>query len=63
MICLVLVVYFSNCNINTNFRLTGKELFPGTDYSEILKLNKKCAINFEILALYRVPKEAIDLII
>ncbi|CAD8140394.1 unnamed protein product [Paramecium pentaurelia] len=42
--------------------LTGKELFPGTDYKEILKLNKKCQINDELLTLYRAPKEAIELI-
>ncbi|CAD8057228.1 unnamed protein product [Paramecium sonneborni] len=42
--------------------LTGKELFPGTDYQEILKLNKKCQINYELLTLYRAPKEAIELI-
>ncbi|CAK69342.1 unnamed protein product (macronuclear) [Paramecium tetraurelia] len=42
--------------------LTGKELFPGTDYQEILKLNKKCSINYELLTLYRAPKEAIELI-
>lgn len=52
---------FSNCNCPSLVRCTGKDLFPGTDYHEILKLNKKCVINLETLALYRTPKEAVDL--
>lgn len=59
---LVWGVYSLNCKSKYQFyRCTGKDLFPGVDYHEILKLNKKCSINLETLQLYRTPKEAIDL--
>ncbi|CAD8059983.1 unnamed protein product [Paramecium sonneborni] len=41
---------------------TGKELFPGSDYQEILRLNKKCNVVLDILSIYKTPPEAIDLI-
>ncbi|CAK85433.1 unnamed protein product (macronuclear) [Paramecium tetraurelia] len=42
--------------------ITSKDLFPGNDYHEILKLNKKCIINLDTLSLYSTPQSAIDLI-
>lgn len=59
---LVLDVSSINCKRLPLYRCTGKELFPGTDYKEILKLNKKCNIVLETLAIYKTPPEAIDLI-
>ncbi|CAD8058056.1 unnamed protein product [Paramecium sonneborni] len=41
---------------------TGKELFPGSDYQEVLRLNKKCNIVLDSLSIYKTPPEAIDLI-
>ncbi|CAD8076412.1 unnamed protein product [Paramecium sonneborni] len=41
---------------------TNKELFPGNEYKEILKLNKKCHLNLDSLAIYKTPQEACDLI-
>ncbi|CAD8147446.1 unnamed protein product [Paramecium pentaurelia] len=41
---------------------TGKDLFPGSDYQEILTLNKKCNIVLDSLTIYKTPTEAIDLI-
>ncbi len=43
-------------------RITLKELFPGTEYDEILNLNKKCMIDLSILSLLKVSIEAIDLV-
>jgi hypothetical protein len=43
-------------------RITLKELFPGSEYEEILNLNKKCKIDLSILTLLKAPPEAIDLI-
>lgn len=43
-------------------RITLKDLFPGQDYEEILRLNKKCQINLANLAMYKTPQEALDLI-
>lgn len=43
-------------------RITFKDVFPGIDYDEILKLNKRCQINLSNLALYKTPPEAVDLI-
>ncbi|CAD8140070.1 unnamed protein product [Paramecium pentaurelia] len=42
--------------------ITSKDLFPGNDYHEILKLNKKCIINLDTLNIYQTPQSAIDLI-
>ncbi|CAD8144768.1 unnamed protein product [Paramecium pentaurelia] len=42
--------------------ITSKDLFPGNDYHEILKLNKKCMINLDTLSIYQTPQSAIDLI-
>ncbi|CAD8142012.1 unnamed protein product [Paramecium pentaurelia] len=42
--------------------ITSKDLFPGNDYHEILKLNKKCIINLDTLTFYQTPQTAIDLI-
>ena len=44
------------------YRCTGKELFPGSDFHDILKINKKCNINLENLSIYRTPPEAVDLL-
>ncbi|CAD8141470.1 unnamed protein product [Paramecium octaurelia] len=41
---------------------TGKDLFPGSDYQEILRINKKCNIVLDSLTIYKTPAEAIDLI-
>ncbi|CAD8116732.1 unnamed protein product [Paramecium sonneborni] len=41
---------------------TGKEIFPGNDYKEIMKLNMKCEIILDTLTLYNTPPEAVDLI-
>ena len=65
--CSVLVAYSSDCNLyflisNYHNRCTGKELFPGTDFHDILKINKKCNINIENLSIYRTPPEAVDLL-
>jgi serine/threonine protein kinase len=43
-------------------RITLKELFPGTEYEEILALNKKCKIDLSILAMHKASFNAIDLI-
>ncbi|CAK59826.1 unnamed protein product (macronuclear) [Paramecium tetraurelia] len=42
--------------------ITQKDLFPGNDYHEILKLNKKCIINLDNLSIYRTPQAAMELI-
>ena len=42
--------------------MTLKELFPGTEYEEILNLNKKCKIDLSILTVLKAPSAAIDLI-
>ncbi|CAD8059761.1 unnamed protein product [Paramecium sonneborni] len=42
--------------------ITSKDLFPGSDYHEILKLNKKCMINLDTLNIFQTPQSAIDLI-
>ncbi|CAD8144871.1 unnamed protein product [Paramecium octaurelia] len=42
--------------------ITSKDLFPGKDYHEVLKLNKKCLINLDTLSIYQTPQSAIDLI-
>jgi calcium-dependent protein kinase len=42
--------------------ITLKDIFPGTDYHEILKLNKKCLINLDNLSIYRTPPPALELI-
>ncbi|CAD8053629.1 unnamed protein product [Paramecium sonneborni] len=42
--------------------ITSKDLFPGNDYHEILKLNKKCIINLDTLNIYQTPQSAIELI-
>lgn len=62
VICSVLDAYFINCNILNYSRITSKDLFPGTDYHEILKLNKKCIINLDTLGLYKTPASCLDLI-
>ncbi|CAD8144985.1 unnamed protein product [Paramecium pentaurelia] len=41
---------------------TNKDLFPGKEYKEILKQNKKCHLNLDSLAIYKTPPEACDLI-
>ena len=57
----------SSINCTNKFvidRITLRELFPGFDHEEILRLNKKCDINhsLSILNLYKCPLSAIDLI-
>lgn len=52
----VSVAYFINCTLFLKInRCTCKELFPGNEYSEILKLNKKCHLNLDSLAIYKTP--------
>ncbi|CAK88031.1 unnamed protein product (macronuclear) [Paramecium tetraurelia] len=43
-------------------QITSKDLFPGNDYQEILKLNKKCILNLDTLSIYQTPQTAMDLI-
>ncbi|CAD8118684.1 unnamed protein product [Paramecium sonneborni] len=42
--------------------ITSKDLFPGTDYHEILKLNKKCNVNLDYLQIFKAPSSAVELI-
>ncbi|CAD8102377.1 unnamed protein product [Paramecium primaurelia] len=42
--------------------ITQKDLFPGIDYQEILKHNKKCYVNLDNLQMYKAPSSAVDLI-
>jgi calcium-dependent protein kinase len=62
VICLVLDVYSINCKNTPYHRITLKDIFPGADYHEILKLNKKCLINLDNLSIYRTPPPALELI-
>jgi serine/threonine protein kinase len=41
--------------------ITLRDLFPGQDFADCLRLNKKCQINLTILNMYKVPRSAIDL--
>lgn len=60
---LVVDAYFTNCNwCQLRVSCTGKELFPGTEYSDILRLNKRCILHLDSLAIYKTPGEAVDLI-
>lgn len=54
--------YSTNCNNPSGSRITGKDLFPGTDYYEILKLNKKCFVSLDTLGIYRTPQTGVELI-
>jgi len=55
-------IFYKLYIIKFHYRLTLKDLFPGSDYQETLKLNKKCQFNLNVLTLYKTPKSAADLI-
>lgn len=53
MIFLVVDVYFSNCN-KTHFlffRLTGRSLFGGQTFDEVLSSNKKCDYDLNLWSI------------
>ena len=63
MISSVSVAYFIRCILFLlKYRITFKDLFPGTDHHEVLKINKKCLYNLDCLSIFKTPKSGIDLI-
>ena len=57
--CIFYKMYFYLFNL---IRITFKDLFPGTDHHEVLKINKKCLYNLDCLSIFKTPKSGLDLI-
>ena len=67
MYILLFLLIYLYCNIFCNiylffFSLTGTKLFPGKDFNQVVMLNRKAHMDFNILKSKNIPEEAIDLV-